>query len=180
MGDGWMNLLSAVTGGLIAGAASLLVAKVMMKEQRFDRASDKFRSAVFDELKGVYPAPYNLTDDEIKKLRTAKSTIVSAIAEFTPYVKDKRGFKRAGNHFKNLCTAPPKLDSCELSKIDKQSAELRIKKGRNRINRTVDNLLTFSEPRSCIDYSQDIWNRFNEMLKKIPKLHSQSHENNPN
>ncbi|WP_320043196.1 hypothetical protein [uncultured Desulfobacter sp.] len=93
MTDGLVTFWSAVTGGLIAGGASIWTAKIILKEQRFEDAGKNFRSIIMSIGMDDF-APTN-TDEEwnhqFENLIRDYYRVKNAAIEFSYYLPDKDG-----------------------------------------------------------------------------------------
>lgn len=133
---------------MISAGGSYIAIKTLYKEQRFDSAASEFKTTVFSKLNGAYPVPCNLNGEEMHKLKESKSYVMGAATKFRPHVKDKQAFNNILDKYEILCSnlsgpCPVKLE--EQDDRDIYRAELRD------FAKTVDNLLAFTEEKSCVD-----------------------------
>ncbi len=155
MSDGFTTFFSAITGGLIAGAASYVATSKIFQEQRFDAAATKFRATVISELKGVYPVPTGLDLAEPINLKKSLPIIVAAEAEFKIFVKNKKAFEKAAFKYEVLCWNPPEPN-----------------RRQHELEATVESLLSFAERESLVVNLQIKKARLFRDIKKIKKIFS--------
>lgn len=167
MNDGWLNFFSAVTGGLIAGGASLYAAKMMMDKQRFDRAAEKFVTKILNEVKFIYGTGATEATEVIFEMDKTLVEITIAAKEFKPHVKNKAGFNKALSRYTLCCT------QWYLGGSEKIVPDLAYEHGRREYKviykKRVDELLLFAETRAnpLGQFSKKAFDELSLLIEKI-------------
>jgi hypothetical protein len=67
------------------------------------QAATIFRATVLDELRGLYPKPFEWEDDISPRLRKAAPGLAAAVAQYGPFLPwwQRRGFDKAWSRYSN-------------------------------------------------------------------------------
>jgi len=92
-----MTFLSAVTGGLIAGAASYVATKQMFEEQRYSDAVKQFYESVNTEM--IKYDEFTFGNRTIGDLKNSLAAVDLAMVNFIPYVQPQKSWKQVDGAF---------------------------------------------------------------------------------